>query len=391
MSVLYYDCFSGISGDMNLAALIDLGVPEDFLIEELQKLPLNDYEVQVVKTQCNGIQGTQVKVITKEQTNHVHHRNLSSITSLIEQSTLTSMVKERAIEMFNLLGKAEAKVHGQSIDEIHFHEVGAVDSIVDIVGAAVCLDYLKPERVLSSAVEVGSGFVKCAHGTLPVPAPATAELLKNILIKSGNQPFEATTPTGAVILSTYAEEFVPLEGFKIEKTAYGIGHKKTEKPNALRVYWGSEVKENSITHVMFECNIDDMNPEILENVIDNLFKVGADDVFLTPIIMKKSRNGSKLSVLCESGIEKIISKILVQETSTFGFRCYPVEKYELDREFLDLDTKFGKVRIKQAIHHGNVIKRKPEYADCRKISNHHNIPLIEVYKEIEKLLNQSSD
>lgn len=389
MKALYYDCFSGISGDMNLAALLDLGVPKEYLIEELNKLPLKGYEVQVSKTNSHGIHGIQVKVVTPEH--HEHHRNLKIITELIEQSTLSETIKGHALKMFNILGNAEAKVHGQAIDEIHFHEVGAVDSIIDIVGAAICIDYLKPEKIFSSSVEVGSGFVKCAHGILPVPAPATAELLENIPVNSGNQPFESTTPTGAVILASYVNEFTQLENFRIEKTAYGIGHRKAEIPNVLRVYWGEVSEKQATTHLMFECNIDDMNPEVLENVMDNLFKSGANDVFITPIIMKKTRNGSKLSVLCKSDIKDKVSKILIHETSTFGFRSFPVEKYELERDFLDLETRFGKVKVKRAFANDQVIKRKPEYADCVRISREQNVPLLEVYKEIEKALNLIHD
>ena len=389
MKVLYYDCFSGISGDMNLAALVDLGVPGTFLINELKKLNLTGYTVEITSDQRNSIFGTNVNVKLNNDQSENYHRHLSDIVRIIESSELNDTVKSKSLKMFQKLAEAEAKVHGKDINEIHFHEVGAIDSIIDIVGAAICIDYLKPEKILCSSVELGSGMVKCAHGIFPVPAPATAEILKNIPVKTGNQPFEATTPTGAVILACNVDEFTNQDNFFTIKTGYGIGYKKSEIPNVLRVFSGElkESKEQKMLHTIFECNIDDMNSEILEYVMNKLFDAGADDVFITPIIMKKSRNGSKLNVLCQSSIKEIVTKILINETSTFGFRSYPVNKTEIKRDFVELETKYGKVRIKRAIHKNEVIKQKPEYGDCVKIAKENNIPIIEVYRKIEKLLN----
>lgn len=389
LKVLYYDCFSGISGDMNLAALVDLGVPGTFLINELKKLNLTGYTVKITSDQRNSIFGTNVNVKLNNDQSENYHRHLSDIVRIIESSELNDTVKSKSLKMFQKLAEAEAKVHGKDINEIHFHEVGAIDSIIDIVGAAICIDYLKPEKILCSSVELGSGMVKCAHGIFPVPAPATAEILKNIPVKTGNQPFEATTPTGAVILACNVDEFTNQDNFFTIKTGYGIGYKKSEIPNVLRVFSGElkESKEQKMLHTIFECNIDDMNSEILEYVMNKLFDAGADDVFITPIIMKKSRNGSKLNVLCQSSIKEIVTKILINETSTFGFRSYPVNKTEIKRDFVELETKYGKVRIKRAIHKNEVIKQKPEYEDCVKIAKENNIPIIEVYRKIEKLLN----
>jgi len=383
--ILYYDCFSGISGDMNLASLIDLGVPKDYLEKELKKLKLTGYIIDVSKDQRNGITGTKVKVILDQD--HHHHRNLSDITEIINNSDLNTSVKNKSLEMFQKLAEAEAKVHDKDINEIHFHEVGAIDSIVDIIGAAICLDYLKPDRIICSAVELGSGTVKCEHGLLPVPAPATAELLKNIPVKIGNRDFEATTPTGAVILVCNVDEFRDRGNFVIEKVSYGIGHKVSESPNVLRVFKG-ELVENEISlgaHVMFECNLDDLNPEITAYIMDKLFATGADDVFITPIIMKKSRNGSKLSVLCNNNIADQVSDVLTRETSTFGFRKYAVDKVELQRDVIELETKYGMIRIKRAFYNEEVIKQKAEFEDCKKAAMENNIPLREVYKEVEKL------
>jgi len=386
--VLYYDCFSGISGDMNLAVLIDLGVPAKYLAEELQKLNVEGYTLDVTSDQRNGINGTKVKVRLSDENTDRHHRHLSDIVKIINGSDLNDNVREMSLKMFQRLAEAEAHVHGKEINEIHFHEVGAIDSIVDIIGAAICLDYLKPERILCSAVELGSGMIKCEHGILPVPAPATAEILKDIPVSSGNQTFEATTPTGAVILACNVDGFSDLDNFKIVKTAYGIGHKESEKPNMLRVYKGELIgaEKPSSAHLMFECNIDDSNPEILEYIMDKLFAAGADDVFITPIIMKKSRNASKLSVLCNESIRNIISEILIRETSTFGFRSYPVDKTELKRDFIELETKYGKVSIKRAYYEDRIIKHKAEFEDCARLARENDIPIRDVYREIEKLL-----
>ncbi len=373
---------------MNLAALLDLGVPGSFLINELKKLKLTGYTVEITSDQRNSIFGTKVKVNLNKDKSNNHHRHLSDITKIIKNSDLNNNIKNRSLKMFQKLAEAEAKVHGKDINEIHFHEVGAIDSIIDIIGAAICLDYLKPDKIFCSSVELGSGMVKCEHGVFPVPAPATAEILKNIPVKTGNQPFEATTPTGAVILACNVNEFSNIDNFLIKKTAYGIGHKKSEIPNVLRIISGEllEQKGQKKLHTMFECNIDDMNPEIAEFIMDKLFDAGADDVFITPIIMKKSRNASKLCVLCHNSIKEIVSEIIIKETSTFGFRSYPVNKTELKRNFIDLETKYGIVRIKRAIYNEDIIKQKPEYEDCVKLARENNIPIKDIYREIHKLL-----
>lgn len=269
MKILYYDCFSGISGDMNLAAMVDLGVPKEYLIEELKKLNINDeYELNIIKKVKNGISGTKVNVILAphhhhheengehnkydqhhhEVNNHHHHRNLGDIENLIRNSNLKEKVKNLSANIFKVVAEAEAIVHNKGLYEVHFHEVGATDSIIDIVGAAICYDYLGVEEIFCSTVEVGSGFVHCAHGVLPVPAPATVEILKDIPIRKGNMPFEATTPTGAAILKSLVSRFTDKEEFKILKVGYGIGHKDFDKiPNVLRAFIAEkEEKKNNV-------------------------------------------------------------------------------------------------------------------------------------------------
>ncbi len=423
MKILYYDCFSGISGDMNLGALIDIGVDKDYLLEELSKLNVIGYKIEIKKDNRKGIYGTKVNVILTENNdeeymhndnhsheelkhsghghahehNHVHHethehmhehRNLDDIQNIINTSDLKGQVKKIALEIFKKVAEAEAKVHNKPIEEVHFHEVGAIDSIVDIVGAAICLDYLKVDKIKSSTVEVGSGFVKCAHGMLPVPAPATTEILNNIPLKS-KISFEATTPTGAAILANCVEEFTDEKSFKITKTGYGIGHRDIgEIPNVLRVFIGEEsqtlqqddyIKDEA--YVM-ECNIDDMNPELYEYVIELIFKAGALDVYMTPIIMKKQRPAIKLNVLCKMEQEDTIKDIILTHTTTLGFRKYKVARNMLKREFHKVTTKYGDVTVKTAYYKGKQIKSKPEYEECKKIALENDISMSEVYKEI---------
>ncbi|WP_331488046.1 nickel pincer cofactor biosynthesis protein LarC [Caminicella sporogenes] len=252
MKILYYDCFSGISGDMNLGALIDLGVDTDYLLKELSKLGLNsEYEIKIEKKNKNGIEGTKVDVILQhehkkhhDKKHHHHvHRNLKDIEEIINSSTLNDSIKKLSISMFMKIAEAEAKVHGKTLYEVHFHEVGAIDSIIDIVGAAICIDYLKPDKIAASHVQVGGGFVECAHGLIPVPAPATVEILKGIPIKSGIVSFETTTPTGAAILAVNVDEFTDKVDMAIEKVGYGVGSRDLEIPNVLRVYLGKENKK----------------------------------------------------------------------------------------------------------------------------------------------------
>jgi uncharacterized protein (TIGR00299 family) protein len=391
MRILYYDCFSGISGDMHLGAMIDLGVAPGILTGQLKKLGLEGYEIKISKDQRKGITGTRVDVVL-EKNDHHSHRNLDDISKIINNSSLSSPVKNRSLSMFRKLAQAEARVHGKDIKEIHFHEVGAVDSIVDIVGAAICLEELKPAHIISSAVELGGGFVKCAHGTFPVPAPATAEILTGIPVRSGAVQSEATTPTGAVIIACNADEFGPMEDLEIRKTAYGIGQRDHEIPNVLRLYLAEKVVEGnqpfqSHQSVMVECNIDDMNPELYGYVMEKLFDAGADDVFITPIMMKKARPASKLSVLCSPDKEHVMIQAVLSHTTSLGVRTYKVNKTLLDRKYKKIRTRYGEVTVKTAFYDGKKLKSKPEYEDCILLAKKHNIPVQKIYDEIARLVN----
>lgn len=425
MRILYYDCFSGISGDMNLAALLDLGVDGKYLISELAKLNVEGYDIHINKDIKSGISGTKVDVILEEQNhkkNYDHschfNRNLKDVENIINSSNLNSKVKNISLEIFKKVAQAEAKVHNKPLNEIHFHEVGAVDSIVDIVGAAICFDYLSVDKVESSKVEVGKGFVKCAHGILPVPAPATAEILQNVPIKA-EVPFEATTPTGAAILSYFSSRYTENKNFKIDKIGYGIGHRDNDGiPNVLRVFLGevipeekyikyknfNENKNHRIEYIsvngekldeydfndkdykvediqVIECNIDDMNPEMYQCIMDMLLQNGASDVYLTPIIMKKERPAVKLTVLYKSKVEEKIRDIILTQTTTLGFRKYRMQRNILNRNFTKVATKYGEVSVKNAYYKGKKIKSKIEYEDCKKLALKNKIGINDVYKE----------
>ncbi len=458
MRILYYDCFCGISGDMNLAAMLNLGVPKEYLFKEISKINLNsEYDIQINSSEKLGITGTRVDVILKDEVNnsdnigykdfehcstdiiedhshshvhdeehnhhdhshgedashnhehshphsnehdcshnheqaHVHshsgnhehhHRNLKDIENIINSSDLSEKVKNLSLNMFMRVAEAEAKVHGKTLYEVHFHEVGAIDSIVDIVGAAICLEYLKVDKIMASHVQVGGGFVKCAHGLMPVPAPATVEILKGIPINVGVVQFETTTPTGAAILAENVQEFTSKIDFSIKKIGYGIGHRDLDIPNVLRVYLG---EDNSLEKIeeqyILETNIDDMNPEFYGYIEEKLFDAGALDVFKTPIFMKKGRPGIKLSVLISEKIEKDILDIVFEETTSIGVRKYKVEKIMLNREFSKVETQYGEVTIKKSYYKGDLVKYKPEYEECKKIAKENNITMEKVYREV---------
>ncbi len=426
MKILYYDCFAGISGDMHLGAMIDAGVDPEHLISELKKLKLTGYKLNIYREKRKSIEGTKVDVNLEKETHshhhnndhhshddhhhhHAHddhhhhehddghshtphsghhhheHRNFSDIKQILANSELPVKTKDRALKMFRLIAEAEAKIHGVSVDEIHFHEVGAVDSIVDITGAAICLEYLKPDRILCSTIELGGGMVRCAHGLMPVPAPATSEILKGIPVKTGGTPHEATTPSGAAILAANVHEFTDTVTFRPTKTAYGIGHRDMELPNILRVYLGEmdEISLSSENVVLIECNIDDMNPEYYSHIMDRLFSEGALDVYITPIIMKKSRPAAILSVITDHKNMQNFSKIMLEETTTLGVRAQTVSRRMLDREFETIKTSLGSVTVKKALMNGISIKWKPEFEDCKRIADEQGLLLHEVYKIVE--------
>ena len=389
--ILYYQCFSGISGDMNMGAMVDLGVPEDYLVGELEKIELSNVKVSFKKDSRNAIYGTHATVSVMHPT--LVSRNLRDIREIIDDTPLDQAVKETAKAIFQVLAEAEAKVHRSSPEKIHFHEVGGEDAIIDIVGAAIAFHYLQVDEVWASTIEMGQGFVKSAHGIIPVPAPATVEILKNKPLHFGGTDFETTTPTGAAILSTLVTRFTDDPGLAILQTGYGIGnHKGTSRPNLLRTFLAESIENTDLSEDVaeeIECTIDDMNPEWYDWIITRLFEAGALDVTLTPVFMKKNRPGMKICVLAPVEKSNGIGLILLKETTTIGFRRRRVRKNFLVRKISYLDTRYGKVRIKEAYLGNALINRKPEYDDCRKIAMDQNIPLKQLYEEINILLNDA--
>ncbi len=390
MRILYYDCFAGISGDMNLGALIDLGVDANYLKGELEKLNIEGFHLNIEKDIRRGISGTKATVVIENPDNE-KHRHLRHVEEIVNNSALSEKVKTTSLKIFKKIAVAEAKVHNIEIQRVHFHEVGALDSIADIVGAAICLDVLKVDKVVSSPIQLGGGTVKCAHGIMPVPAPATALIVEGIPVKTGLVQHEATTPTGAAILAATVDEFTEQINFPIAKTAYGIGQRDvSEVANVLRVYL-SESKEN-LTDVtteiatVLECNIDDMQPEQHGYLMELLFDAGANDVWITPIIMKKSRPATTLSVLCNPSKAMEMKTLLFEQATTIGLREYSVQKSMLRREEKTVTTKLGDVRIKESYFNGKRVRVKPEFEDCKKLALQHGKSIEEINSEILKSL-----
>lgn len=385
--ILYFDIVNGISGDMTLATLINLGVPKEIFLEELSKLNLNEeFEVKITSKIENGIKGTNVNVIIKEQN---VHRHLVDIFDIIDNSSLNDKVKDMSKKIFLEVGESEAKVHGTTIDKIHFHEVGAIDSIVDVVGCCILIDLLSIDKICSTVVPVGSGFIECDHGIMPVPAPATLEILKDIPIKLNSVKGECTTPTGAAIIKVLCDEFVDTLEFEPKQIGYGIGNKKFEIPNILRSVIGVKKKQNFIYEII--CNIDDMSSEVYSYLYEKILEEGALDVYTESIYMKKNRPATKICILCkECDLNKFID-ILLLETSTFGVRYNKYNREELKRKFKVIDTKYGPITVKLGYWNNKLIKATPEYEECKDIAKIHYISLKDVYYEINCIIKQEID
>jgi uncharacterized protein (TIGR00299 family) protein len=383
MRTAYFDCFSGISGDMTIGALIDAGVNFEVLRTQLATLPLPGYELAVEKVTKQGIAGTKFHV--QVHSPGTQHRRLRDIEAIVHASGLAPHVQARALEVFTRLAEAEATIHHTTVDQVHFHEVGAVDSIVDITGAVIGLDLLGIQRIAASAVNVGAGFVRAAHGVLPVPGPATAELLKGAPTYARGHDGELTTPTGAALLATLAESFGPLPHLCVERIGYGAGTKDLpQAPNLLRVFVGEDnTRGDGDVITVLEANLDDMNPEWVAYVQEQLFDQGALDVFYTPIFMKKNRPATKLTVLCESNKLDLVVAVLFRETSTFGIRTYEVRRQKLRRFSQKVDTPHGAIAVKIGEWHGQIVQVSPEYESCRAAALRCDVPLKEIYRVAE--------
>lgn len=375
MKAIYLDCFSGISGNMLLGAFIDAGVPADWLQQELKKLPLaaNEYDMIVTKVSKCGIKAIYADTKLTNQDHHEqagghhhhHHRSMHDIELIIESASLTAAVKEKALKIFCCLAKAEGKVHGKAPADVNFHEVGAIDSIVDIVGIAICLEYLHIEKIFVGKINAGSGFVECAHGIMPVPAPATAELLQGWQwYQEGNR--ELTTPTGAAFIAALAEysDVMPA-GFKSQNIAYGAGSADMPFPNVLRLYSGDYEVKHTTQYYIMETNIDDMNSQIFGYLYERLFAIGALDVWTTPIFMKKNRPAQKLSVLITKEKVNYCADVIFKETTTIGIRVIAVaDRLEAERKLVKADTEYGKITCKMSTWRGKTVNVAPEYDEC---------------------------
>jgi uncharacterized protein (TIGR00299 family) protein len=382
----YFDCFSGISGDMTLGALIDLGAPVDWLQDELSRLPLTGFRVTAAPVVRNGIQATFASV---EIENPGHSRDYKKIKSLLEDCPLSDAVKSRSLDIFETLARAEAGIHGCDLHEVHFHEVGGVDAIVDIVGSALCLEKLGIHKVISSRIPLGSGFVQCRHGKLPVPAPATIEILKDAPVYGTEVAAELVTPTGAAIITSLAESFGPLPPMHIKKTGYGAGQRElTDRPNLLRILTGSppDSSEGLQTDqiIILETCIDDMNPEFFGFIMERLYTDGALDVYWIPVHMKKNRPGILIQVLCQEDVKDRLIQRLLSESTSLGVRYYRAARKLLAREQVMIQTSFGKIQVKRVKDPDGGERLIPEYDVCREIALKQNLPLRAVYETIAR-------
>jgi len=386
MKIAYFDCFSGISGDMTVGALLDAGLKIETLEKELKKLGLSGYQLEVNKVVKKGISATRFKVKIKEEG---VERRFKDILTILEESKLDGEIKKETIKIFFNIAQVESKIHQKDIDKIHFHEIGGLDSIIDITSAVIGIKTLRIEEIHSSALPVGKGFVKCAHGVIPVPAPATLELLKNIPTYSEGIESEMITPTGAAIISTLSKSFGKRPLMKIERIGYGAGEKEFTIPNLLRVSIGEKILKDenlkdgyvSDEAVLIETNIDDMNPEFYDYIMDQLFSQGALDVFLTPIQMKKNRPAHMLSIIVYEQNLKEILEVLFSESTTLGVRVREVKRLRMAQQNFIAETKYGKIRVKVGIFKGEIKNVAPEYEDCKKMAKQHQVPLKEVYEE----------
>lgn len=429
MKIAYFDCIAGASGDMILGALIDAGLPEATLRERLRALQLADFDLRVRHVVKNGFSATKVDVIVADD---VPERRLADIEAVVTESALNPTIKERAVAIFRKMGEVEAGIHGTTMEQVHLHELGGVDTIVDVVGALVGLDALGIEDVVASPLPLGRGFVRGAHGQIPLPAPATIALLKGVPVVGSPLQMETVTPTGAALIASLATDFGPIPAMTVDSIGYGAGSKDLPIPNVIRLFVGEATSQlkakaqhahsdtgeaahvhghthpheaeaahaqhhdhahshahnhDGVTSCMdlttlsvLETNIDDLNPEIYEYVMGKLFDGGALDVFLTPIQMKKNRPATLLRVLCRPDDVETITAILFAETSTLGIREQSVSRHALPRAIEHVETPYGAVHVKVAELPDGTTKRAPEYEDCRRLAGEHGVPLREVYR-----------
>ena len=406
MKALYFDCTSGISGNMTLGALVEILGDHTYLLNELNKLHVDGYHIHISKSVKNGITGTYVDVHLEnighhhshDQEGHSHeqphdheehghdhdhshhvHRNLFDVNKIIDDSDIMPSAKALAKRIFLRVAQAESKVHNETLENVHFHEVGAIDSIVDIIGTAVLIDKISPDIIYSSVVNDGYGFIECAHGTIPVPVPATSEIfaVSNVIARQIDIDTELVTPTGAAIIAELASSYGSMPAMNVEKIGWGSGTKDLKIPNVLKVAYG-EVKKEDDDIIVIETNIDDCHGEILAYCLEQLFKNKALDAFFTPIYMKKNRPAYRLTVVCKEENLQAMQDIIFKQTTTIGMRYRREQRAVLDRQIKEVDTPYGKVRVKEVSHQGNTYLY-PEYEDLKRIADEKGIAIKELY------------
>ncbi|MGV8075183.1 MAG: nickel pincer cofactor biosynthesis protein LarC [Syntrophobacteraceae bacterium] len=391
MRIAYFDCFSGAAGDMILGALLDVGLRLDVLKEELAKLHLSHYDIEVRKVVKNGIGGTLAVVHIDHEHHGSRHRHFGDIEEIIGKSDLSESVKGKSLSIFRRLAEAEAEVHRTTVDQVHFHEVGAMDAIIDVVGSVAGLESLGIGKLYCSPLHVGTGTVECAHGMLPVPAPATAELLRGKPFYSAGISGELLTPTGAAILTTLASSFGPAPSMTLDRIGYGAGTAERAIPNLLRIFIGEAGYESAGYEAeqtaVIETNIDDMNPQVYGYLIEQILDLGALDVFLSPVQMKKNRPGILFTVLCKPHMVEKFSDFLLRETTAIGIRWRVENRFIAHRSVREVETPYGIVRCKVAESKNGIINIAPEYEDCKRIALERHIPLKEVMEKVKAVIN----
>lgn len=392
MRTLYFDCFAGASGNMILAALLSVGVNRGEVVRQLRSLNIGDFDIEITNVDRSGINAVHVEVKVPHE--HVH-RHLADIEKIIQGSELSESVKDRSIKIFANLAAAEAKIHGIDVQKVHFHEVGAKDAIIDVVGSCIGFEMLGIERFVCSKIHVGSGFVKMAHGTYPVPPPAVAELLIGKPIYSGAIQGELITPTGAAILSTLCDTYGEIPHMTVEQTAYGAGTREyNDFPNVLRLLIGesaavsaaSEVATNEL--VLLETNVDDVSPQVLGYVMDRAFEIGCLDCWFAPILMKKNRPASLISILCDEEKREKLTELLYRETTTLGIRIKRVERECLPREMVLVETQFGPVDVKVARYRNEVVNAMPEYDQVKRLAKTNGVAFRQIRDAVIGELNK---
>lgn len=399
MKTVYFDCFAGASGDMLLGALLDLGLPMASLEEQLAKLGIREYRLSLQRVLKRGVTASQFRVEPQPMGNRPsgrHHddederngatgisRSLTEIERLIGEAPLLKSAQSKAIKAFRRLGDVEAGIHGVPVEKIHFHEIGGIDSIVDITGYFLALELLNVDRVVASSLPVGRGLIDCAHGRMPVPAPATAKLLEGIPVFDNQLEGEVLTPTGALLLTESVESFGPMPAMKISAVGYGSGEKEQLIPNVVRAFLGEsssapQTDDPPGTISVLETNIDDMSAEMIPYIIEKAYSEGALDAFVTPAVGKKGRPGYLLTLLCQVERKEILTRLLFRETTTLGIRYRTTNRATAERDWIEVDTPWGRVRVKRALYQGEVVNVAPEFEDCKKMAETKGIPLKEI-------------